>query len=209
MENEPLDRNCPFAIGLLMGALAGAVSLIIIPLTVRILRDALGQGVSEFYSFALSLGVPFVMGAVSGFFWHRAKLSPARYPFYTLGLSMVALVGSVFVLREGVICLIMVSPLLWAVIYLGAYIAQSLLERYRKMSVHLLPLYGLLILGDVLAPQNYQNAVADTVVVKAPPAIVWKYIGEFPVIEAPPRPWIFWLGVPPPVQSRLSEQGLG
>lgn len=195
--------------GVLMGCLAGLFCVFVIPVIVRILRNYVGQSTSEFYSFAMSLGVPFVMGAISGYFWHRAKLETAMYWSYAAALTVLAAFGSVFVLREGAICLIMASPLLYAMILLGVFLAHSLLERYGKMSVHLLPLYFLLILGDVLAPQNYQTSVADTVVIKAPPNVVWKYIGTFPRIESAPRPWIFKLGVPPPVQSRLSGQGVG
>ena len=207
MENENQSRK--IWLGILMGNLAGLVGALVVPLTVRLLRDFIGQSNNEFYTFVMSLGVPFAIGAVSGFFWHRGKLPVKNYWSYTLLTTGLALFGAVFVLREGVICLIMVFPLLWIMIWLGASIAHVLLERYRKMTVHLLPLYFLLILGDVLAPQNYQTSVADTVIINAPPLIVWKYIGEFPAIVTAPRPWIFKLGVPPPVQSRLSGQGVG
>lgn len=196
-------------IGLITGGLAGLICVFVIPLTVRILRSFAGQNNSEFYSFALSLGVPFVIGAVSGYFWHQRKLPTGKYVIGTLLSSIIALAGAVPVLHEGTICLTMVWPLLWLMIYLGAIVAHSILERYRKMSVHLLPLYALLILGDALSPQNYQTSVADTVVINAPPRVVWKYIGTFPRITAKPRPWIFKLGVPPPVQSRLKGQGVG
>ena len=196
-------------LGIIMGNLTGLVGVFVVPLAVQLLRGFSGQLSREFYSVSMSLGVPFAMGAVSGYFWHRGKLPVAHYGRYGVWTILLALVGGAVVLREGVICLIMASPLLAAMIYLGAYVAQALLERYRKMSAHLLPLYFLLILGDVLAPQNYQNSVADSVVIKAPPSAVWQYIGEFPVITAAPRPWIFKLGVPPPVQSRLSGKGVG
>ncbi len=207
MENEHTGRK--IWLGIIMGNLAGWIAVLVVPLTVQLLRGFIGQSNSEFYSLVMSLGVPFAMGAVSGFFWQRGKLPAANYWGYTAATTVLAAFGSVFVLKEGSICLIMASPLLWAMITCGAFVAHALLERYRKMSVHLLPLYFLLLLGDVLAPQNFQTSVADSVIINAPPSAVWKYIGEFPVITALPRPWIFKLGVPPPVQSRLKGQGVG
>lgn len=100
------------------------------------------------YSFSLLVLLPFVQGLVGGFaiesYLGRSASGDKRLPVF--GLAMVLILGldyllAFYALKEGVICLVMASPLFAGVGILGLWLGY-LLQRYRRMPLQasLLPL---------------------------------------------------------------------
>ncbi|MFD0766003.1 hypothetical protein ACFQZI_14160 [Mucilaginibacter lutimaris] len=121
--------------------------------------------------------VPFVMGIISAWFWRdfdpkNAKL--AAWAFYNT--VFVCILSTVF-LGEGMICLVIVSPLLFTFIWTGELAGKRMFEKNNQtlnVSVFVM-LFGIFVV-DSLSVHHYENMVADTVVINAPPSEVWKYV---------------------------------
>jgi uncharacterized protein YndB with AHSA1/START domain len=52
------------------------------------------------------------------------------------------------------------------------------------------------------------NEVVSSVIVDAPPEIVWKYVTSFPDL-APPTEWMFQHGIAYPIRARIEGEGVG
>lgn len=154
--------------------------------------------------------VPFVMGLVSAFFWKSVKLTTMEYFLYSLVNSAFGLVSGGVAMGEGVICLLIVSPLLITFVFLGALTGRWLFHfSSNRLNLSLIPLALVLLTADVLSPHHYENAVTDTVLIHAPPAQVWSHLAAVPLIPDPPKFWLFRLGLPYPTHATVTGQGVG
>lgn len=154
--------------------------------------------------------VPVAMGLLTAFFWKDLALTTMEYFLYSLVTTGFGLVSAGVFMREGVICLVIVSPLLLCFVFLGA-LAGRWLFRYNnnRLNLSLLPLALVFLTVDVFSPHQYKNAVSDVVVIHAPPAQVWAHLATVPPISEKPSFWLFRLGLPYPVQSTVNGQGVG
>lgn len=154
--------------------------------------------------------VPLVMGLITAFFWKEFALTTTEYFLYSLLNSVLGLVVAGIFMHEGVICLVIVSPLLLCFIFLGALLGRWLFQySNNRLNLSLVPLALAFLTFDVFSPHHYQNAVSDRVVIHAPPAQVWTHLAAVPVISEKPDFWLFQMGLPYPVQSVVSGQGVG
>ncbi len=112
-------------------------------------------------------------------------------------------------LREGVICIIMATPIYIGVIALGILLGRTLTQS-RVVQVSLAPLVMLAVVGETLSGQPmYSNAISDAVTINAPPSAVWKYVVSYPENTSPPEYWLWKIGLPVPVQSTVQVQQVG
>jgi hypothetical protein len=80
----------------------------------------------------------------------------------------------------------------------------------RTLQVSLVPLIFLAVLGEATGPRpDYTAAVADSVVINAPPEFVWRYIVQYPENTSPPNYWLWRIGLPNPIQSVAEAPRLG
>ncbi len=154
--------------------------------------------------------VPLVMGIVGEFYWRTLRPSHGLRLGLMAATSGIALVLAAVFLREGAICLLMVSPLLLVVVWLGALLGSWLFAKAdSRLRVSVLPLMLLLMVGDARTPHRYEGAISDTVTIHAPPAQVWRYVAGYPQITRPPDYWLWRIGLPCPVQSTASGDYVG
>ena len=154
--------------------------------------------------------VPFVMGLVSAFFWKSVALTTMEYLLYSLLNSAFGLVGGGVFMGEGVICLLIVSPLLVSFVFLGALTGRWLFHfNSNRLNLSLIPMALALLTVDVLSPHHYENAVTDTVVIHASPAQVWSHLAAVPLIPDKPNFWLFRMGLPYPTHAAVEGQGVG
>jgi hypothetical protein len=154
--------------------------------------------------------VPLVMGIVGEFYWRTIRPSAGQRFSLSVGTSCVALVLASVGLREGVICLLIVSPLLIVILWLGALLGSWLFAKAdSRLRTSLLPLLFLLMIGDALGPHHYENTVTDTIKIRATPTQVWRYIAGYPQITRPPDYWLWRIGLPCPIQSTASANAVG
>lgn len=154
--------------------------------------------------------LPMLMGGVCAYFWQEAKLSRAAHLAYGTLNSIVALLLAFVFLREGVICLLMASPLLLVFNMLGGWIGRKIFQARRsRLNATLVPLALALFMGDSLAPHHFANCESDRIVIHASPANVWQYIIDYPANHAPSDYWLSSLGLPAPVQSTATGHVVG
>lgn len=185
--------------------MSNTAAMIIIALTTLIPEQQ--AGVIAFSEFII---IPFGMGIISAWFWRDLELSSKGLSGYSCLNALIAILCSYVFLREGVICLLIVSPLLFAFIIVGAFAGKKMFKKNDQTlnaSVFVL-LFGIFVF-DSLSVHHYENKVADTMVINAPPAEVWKYVVAYRRIESPSKYWLFRLGMPSPVQSTADGYYLG
>ncbi|WP_454803406.1 SRPBCC family protein [Mucilaginibacter phyllosphaerae] len=186
---------------------ANSLVLIVMAITKYFLPPFGGGNVIIFSEFVI---LPFLMGIVSAWCWRKINISTRKQSAWTIYNTVIAIVLSFLVLKEGMICLVIVSPLLFAFILLGTYAGKAMFKRNNQTlnaSVFVM-LFGIFI-ADSLSVHRYENKVADTITVNAPPTEVWKYVVAYKRIEKKSDFWLFRMGMPSPVQSTAEGYYLG
>ncbi len=152
--------------------------------------------------------VPFGMGFVAVYFWIDEN-APAR-GFHAKGRiggssffnTLIACVGAGVVLREGVICLLIVIPILWIAMELGIRSGAHFWRKNPFLSVSLVPLFLLLVYAEATSPPTQNFAVSTEFHSNASPAALWKYAANYPRNPHPANGWMWKMGLPMPMESR-------
>lgn len=184
--------------------LSNLFALLIIGLT-RFLEPE--SGILIFSEFVI---VPFAMGVISIWCWRKLELKSKMLAAYSCVNVFIAAAMSAIFLREGFICLIIVSPLLMVFTMMGAFAGRAMFKQNNQtlnVSVFVM-LFGIFIF-DSLSVHHYENKVADTMVINAPPVEVWKYVVAYKRIEKKSDYWLFRIGMPSPVQSTVEGYYIG
>ena len=200
----------------LWGTLSGWVLVFIPYLVALVVRrgdlEFLLQAPMADYTFGLILIMPAVQGLAGGLARGPAKHTGGDGAALIVALWLVDMLGATVLLREGMICLIMATPLLWAIMAIG-YVFGRLLARWKgsgKASVSLAPLLVVAVVAETLGPApDAPFAVTDQVMVSAPPEYVWRYVVDYPDNPAPPDYWLWSAGLPYPTHSVAPVQAVG
>ena len=154
--------------------------------------------------------LPVLVGLTASFFWRKLAPTMGQTTLQCLYLTLFDLAGAAVFMREGIVCLIIASPLL-----LGLTLAGGLLGRVwfrndpSQLRISVLPLLVLLALAEPLTRGDQTGIVTDEILIHAPPARVWPQITAFPAIPAPPRFWLFRLGLPYPMATTTAGDFVG
>jgi hypothetical protein len=119
---------------------------------------------------------------------------------------------AIFPLKEGVICLIMASPILVGIVAIGLAIGAMVGSFVRSpvMRSSVVPLVLLFAAYDAeTGPPVYATAVADTMTIDAPPEYVWRYIVSYPENDTPADYWLWQIGLPLPTRSVATAAEVG
>lgn len=196
--------------------LAATATALAFALGVYVLLDATRPN-TGLISFSFLLVLP---AAVCGFIAYVADPWKTRthrqymlVPFWTL--AAVVLVSLVF-LREGVICILMLSPL-WLVSGLAGAAATYRLRRRvedaRTYSMAMLALPLVAMQVEPMIPLPVTTAtVSRAVVVDAPAATIWPLLRGVPDVRPGEGSWNISqdvIGLPRPVGAHLARDGLG
>jgi hypothetical protein len=146
--------------------------------------------------------IPLVVGLVAAWFWRRIPRTIAWTCLDALLVSLVALGAAAIIMREGVVCLVIVSPALYVFILCGLLLGRLWFRpNYSKLRLTVFPLLALLTLGESVYHSEQQAVITDRLLIHAPPAQVWPHVLAFPEIPDAPSYWIFRLGLPYPTQT--------
>ena len=146
--------------------------------------------------------IPFLVGLIAAWFWRRIHRTIAWSALDAIFLTVVGLAAAATILREGVVCLVIVSPALYAFILCGILLGRVWFRpNYPKLQLTIFPLLALIALGESLHHAEQQAVVVDRIRIHAPPANVWPHVLAFPEIPDRPDYWIFQLGLPYPTQT--------
>jgi hypothetical protein len=156
------------------------------------------------------LFIPMVGGVVAAYIWGPLDLGAGAIVLNTLWMPMIAVVGAAFFFREGIVCLVIVFPLLYLSILAGAAMGRAWFKASRShLNLCIFPLLALLTVGELETRTYQREVVVDTMLIHAPPEKVWPHVLAFPAITEPPDYWLFRIGLPYPVATTNSGNFVG
>lgn len=146
--------------------------------------------------------VPLTGGVVAAWFWRRLSLKVGACALHTLWMTALGVAGASIFFGEGVVCLVMASPLLYGAIFTGAALGRIFFSRDQsKLRVCLLPLLAMVSVTELATRADSPEVVVDEILIHAPPERVWPHVLAFPEIPEKPGYWIFRLGLPCPMST--------
>jgi hypothetical protein len=188
-------------------AVPNLVAMLLVWITGKVaMLDSGRAGLMIFSEFIV---IPVLMGFVSALFWRDEKLGTGRCLLWSLINTGIALTLSAFLMREGVICLIIVSPLILTFISCGTLIGRAAFRRSNRLSLSAIPLLLFILIVDARSPYHHQNVVSDSLVIRARPEAVWRHVIQVPRIRESSGFWLFRLGLPRPVQTSATGPFVG
>jgi len=197
---------------LLLVFLANAIGFTFIFLLNVLLKWLPGKGdsLSGGIIFLEFVFTPLLIGGIIGYAF-RGKEFRARKQLSISGISLlVTILFSIFLLGEGVFCLIILFPLVYVTTLVGSALIYYLLK---KRDAKVRASVGVVVLAffllNLTSITKIQEQVTDEVVINATPDKVWKYVADFPTIKGDPSFWMFKLGMPMPVATTVSEHAVG
>lgn len=166
---------------------------------------SLHAGEADGFYFSEVIIIPMLMGLMSAWFWRDLDLSTRRKWGYNFLNCLIASLLAFIVLGEGAICLLIVSPLLCLFVMLGYVIGDSIFKKNNsRLNVSIVSLLMIVFIADTLSKHEYENTVADTMVINASPAKVWQNVVAFEPIKQEPHFWLFRAGLPNPTAATVT-----
>lgn len=154
--------------------------------------------------------LPMLIGIISAWFWRDLNLKTKTIIGYSLINSLLAIALSYLFLGEGVICLIIVSPLILVFVITGAFIGKMMFRKKNQtVNVSIVSLLFMVFVVDSIADHQYENMVSDEIVIKASPSKIWKNVVAFEKIKQPNNYWLFKIGMPSPMQTTVTDYKYG
>jgi len=164
------------------------------------------------YGVALFLGTPFVMGARTAYLFNRQYPSTARET-QEVTLATVAITGGVilFSAQEGAVCLAMAAPLAIGIAAMGAALGRYVALRDQSHAANALLALAVLPMmatADASEAPTALREVRSSIVVDAPPAVVWQHVIAFPPLPDPSE-LVFRFGIAYPRSAEIVGHGVG
>lgn len=200
----PSRRTLPLLLGFLVpllvaGALMGLTAWLV----------GLNYQTSGVFVGSSFIVIPLLMGIISAYFWKDLKLAVGYFFLNSLLLTALALTGSYFFMQEGVVCLIIVSPVLLTFVYLGGIVGRALFQRVTRLKVSLIPLLLGALVVDATTPHHHNAQVTTRLRIRARPEQVWKHVVAFEPIREKPQFWLFRIGLPRPDRTTADGPFVG
>jgi uncharacterized protein YndB with AHSA1/START domain len=166
------------------------------------------------FNTSLTLVFPFVQGLAMAIALGRKRYNFGMVALLSLALLLIELFGAALFMHEGIICLIILSPIVFILIVCGAAIGRALIawraRASRTLQVSLVPLIFFAVLAEAAGPRpDHVAAVTDSVTINASPEYVWRYIVQYPENTSPPEYWLWRIGLPAPIQSVAEAPRIG
>ena len=172
-----------------------------------LLADVAESGLFIFSEFVI---IPLGMGLICAWFWKDEEYTSLKKTGYCCINAIIAIALSYVFLKEGSICLIIVSPLLVLFIVAGTMLGQQIFKKNNQtLNVSVVALLLFVFITDSVSKHYYQNEVSDTIVIKAPASKVWNYVVAYDKNTEPENYWLFKIGMPSPLQSTVDGYHIG
>ncbi|MEJ2882066.1 hypothetical protein [Pedobacter sp. GR22-6] len=148
--------------------------------------------------------LPILMGVIAAWFWRDLGLSGKRTVKYACFNSLFAILMSAIFLGEGMICLLIVSPLIFAFSITGTFMGQRMFKKKNQgLNVSIISMLFVVFVVDAVSEHDYQNMVGDEMLIRARPEQVWKHVVAFEKIKQKNDYWLFQIGMPSPMQTTV------
>ena len=148
------------------------------------------------------LFVPFCVGLTAAWIWKPLELGIRAVLWHSMWCLFLGLFTAALVFHEGVICLVIVSPILYGGISAGALTGRFWFRQsHDRMNLCLAPVLVLAIVAEPALRAPHESVVTDQIRIAAPPARVWPHVLAFKPIPDPPGHWLFRIGLPYPMET--------
>jgi hypothetical protein len=156
------------------------------------------------------LVVPMTMGFVAAYVWRPIRLHAGFCLLLSLGITLTTIGGGYLILKEGIVCLVVASPLLLLSIFAGMMIGREWFSRpATKLQLSVFPLLILAVFADGRLARERTSVVMDSIVIHAPAAAVWPHVIAFPRITTPPHYWLNTVGLPSAAETTCAGEYVG
>jgi len=154
--------------------------------------------------------IPILIGLTSAYICRNTRMKTLRYIGLSTINTLIAILFSFIFLREGVICLLIVSPLILVFVTLGALVGKFIFRKKNNtINISVISTLLLVFAVDLLSHHEFTAKVSDTIIVNAPVEKVWPLVVEYEPITMKENYWLFKVGMPSPVQSTVDGHEVG
>jgi hypothetical protein len=212
-KGEPRSRDFRGAALRIVAAVAVAAAF---ALGVYALLEA-SRPVNGLIGFAFLLVLPAAISAFVAYVadpWGERRLS--AYVMVPVWLLVAVVAVSIFTLKEGTVCIVMLGPLWLGSGAAGAALTYHLRRRLKRgrtycLTVLALPLLALQVEPHLPTPAA-EATVSRSIVIAAPPERIWPLLRGIPDVRPGEGRWNLSqdvIGVPRPLGARLVGEGVG
>lgn len=199
-------------------AIAAALAVAGLPAALVIAADRTElSGALNLMGVGFLIMLPFCLGAILSLFLDlRGKRSMRFHAFVNVGLILTTIIVGGFILREGIICIVLLVPLWGAVSFMGSmlvYHFHSVFASRFNLNCSLLlaiPVFAMFAEPDFLRVDEF--TVTRTVQIGASSEEVWPYLISLESISDNEGEWNLTqdvLGVPRPRSAKVIGEGVG
>ena len=182
----------------------GAAQGVLAGIALTLLAVSLGALVFGTYGYGMFMVSPFAVGALASYFANRkGTLGLAQ----TMALVAVATglggMALILVALEGVVCIVLASPL-------GLTVGRAAAQRARSASrtLSVVALLPAVFATEALWPSATTFETSQTIEIDAPPSLVWPSIVRMDM-TGEPLPLPFRLGLAYPLRGEIVGEGVG
>ncbi len=164
------------------------------------------------YGYGLFVVSPFVIGATTGYFANRkTDVGAGRTMRLVIAATLLGGVALVLVALEGIICILLTSPLAGGIALVGGMLGRGIALTGKRSANQIVPGFALLPLVFALehlfaVPTHFDTQQA--IIVNAPAGIVWNAILHMDRIDEP-LALPFRFGVAYPIRGDVLGEGVG
>lgn len=187
-------------------------------LTAILAAPLVAAGVTVFreYGAGLFVGLPFALGFAAALLYgyHQPRTWLGCFLVASLATLLLAVLLVAFAV-EGVICLLMAAPIMFALATLGATLGYFLQRRGLPPEAATTAALGALLAVPFLMGAERAAGLAaplyevrSAVDVAAPPDVVWHSVVSFSDLPAPTE-WLFRAGIAYPIRATIDGRGRG
>ena len=165
------------------------------------------------YGWTIFILIPFFLGLIPTMIYGLTegitRAESIKIGFATLGLFCAT---TLFFAIEGIICIVMASPILGISTLIGTLLGYWLVKNKRKASgkqvysLFFLPVFFISV-DSAISTKEYLE-VKTAIEINAPIEKVWHNIVRFGQIEEPDE-WIFKTGIAYPIHAEIKGEGVG
>ena len=162
----------------------------------------LSKGHEELVGYPSLLLIPLAIGLMASWVWRPLGLGIGATLLHSLYCTLVGLGAAWLFMREGIVCLLIVSPILFIGTAVGALAGRVWFRKNcDRMNLCLAPMFVLAVASEPTLRGSHTGVVTDEIRIAAPPAKVWPHVLAFPEIPDAPDYWLFRAGLPYPTAT--------
>ena len=156
----------------------------------------------ELVTYPSLLLIPFIIGLVAAYVWKPLELRVGGTLLHSLSCTLFGLGAAWIFMREGIVCLLIVSPILYFGVAAGALTGRVWFRVKRdRLNLCIAPLLILAVAAEPTLRGPHTGVVTDEIRIAAPPSKVWPHVLAFSEIPDTPDYWLFRVGLPYPTET--------